>query len=671
MKHFIFIVSLLLYTKVASAQPKLNIDSLQKLLSATKEDTTRIILMAQISSDFTFYNPDSAFELVKRGLQLAQRINYSKGENYCRTTLGKLWWSIGDYSAALGFLLPLVKNAETTTDAWLRINILGFINATYRDQGDYREALKYAFKFVYLEDTYDQCKLCRHCYTAIAAIYLEMRQLDSTLFYLHRAFGYPPIFGDDGWMYLIAARTQAELNNYDSAFYFYRQSIPVLTLEENQKDLAGAFNNIASLFAKLKRSDSAFLYARKALSIASTKQYFREFMIANLILSKVYESLNTDSAFMYHKSAMAAKDSLYSQEKQRQISSYMFNEELRQQEIKYTKEQYNNRIKMYTLIAAGTIFLIIAVFLWLNNQHRRKAYKLLQRQKQETEIQKSKAEKTLEELKSTQAQLIQSEKMASLGELTAGIAHEIQNPLNFVTNFSEVNKELLVEMKDEIKKGNIDEVKVIADDVIENEQKINHHGKRADAIVKGMLQHSRISTGQKEPTDINALVDEYLRLAYYGLRAKDKSFNATTKTDFDESLSADDAGIGKINIVPQDIGRVLLNLFNNAFYSVTEKKKKLGELRLLDEQEYEPTVFVSTKKVYDKIEIRVNDNGVGIPQKVLDKIFQPFFTTKPTGQGTGLGLSLSYDIIKAHGGQLKMETKEGEFAEFIIQLPNG
>ena len=253
--------------------------------------------------------------------------------------------------------------------------------------------------------------------------------------------------------------------------------------------------------------------------------------------------------------------------------------------------------------------------------------------------------------------MIQSEKMASLGELTAGIAHEIQNPLNFVNNFSEVNKELLLEMNDEIDKGNLSEAKSIAKDVIDKEQKINHHGKRADAIVKGMLQHSRSSSGIKEPTDINALADEYLRLAYHGLRAKDKSFNATMKTDFDET-------IGNINIIPQDIGRVILNLITNAFYAVTEKKKQQPD-------GYEPTVSVSTKKLSDKVEIKVKDNGNGIPSKVLDKIFQPFFTTKPTGQGTGLGLSLSYDIVKAHGGELKVETKEGEGSEFIIQIPVG
>lgn len=263
---------------------------------------------------------------------------------------------------------------------------------------------------------------------------------------------------------------------------------------------------------------------------------------------------------------------------------------------------------------------------------------------------------SLEILKATQSQLIQSEKMASLGELTAGIAHEIQNPLNFVNNFSEVNTELIEEMKQEIEKGNMDEVRAIANDIADNEQKITQHGKRADAIVKGMLQHSRSSSGVKEPTNINAIADEYLRLAYHGLRAKDKSFNATLHTDFDQS-------IGKINAIPQDIGRVILNLITNAFYSVAEKKEQ-------QPTGYEPTVSVSTMMENGNVVIKVKDNGNGIPQKVLDKIYQPFFTTKPTGQGTGLGLSMSYEIVtKGHGGELKVETQEGQGAEFTIILP--
>jgi signal transduction histidine kinase len=326
-----------------------------------------------------------------------------------------------------------------------------------------------------------------------------------------------------------------------------------------------------------------------------------------------------------------------------------FNEQLRLQELEKEKIQTQSKIRTYVMLAGIGVFMLIAFLLYRNNRNRKKANTLLQKQKEEVQS-------TLSELKSTQAQLIQSEKMASLGELTAGIAHEIQNPLNFVNNFSEVNKELLGEMKDEMNKGNLDDAKAIANDVIENEEKINHHGKRADAIVKGMLQHSRSSTGVKEPANINALADEYLRLSYHGMRAKDKNFNAEIKTDFDET-------IGNINIVPQDIGRVLLNLYNNAFYAVNEKATQ-------QPNGYEPTISVSTKKLNTSIELTVKDNGNGIPQKIVDKIFQPFFTTKPTGLGTGLGLSLSYDIVKAHGGDLKVQTKEGAGSEFIIQIPS-
>lgn len=263
--------------------------------------------------------------------------------------------------------------------------------------------------------------------------------------------------------------------------------------------------------------------------------------------------------------------------------------------------------------------------------------------------------KSIDDLQNAQSQLVQSEKMASLGELTAGIAHEIQNPLNFVNNFSEVSGELLEEMREELEKGDLDEAKAISIDIQHNLDKINQHGKRADAIVKAMLQHSRISGGNKALTDINNLTDEYLRLAYHGLRVKDKSFNATLKTDLDPN-------VGQIDLVAQELGRVLLNLINNAFYAVTEKKKENGG-------EYEPTVQVTTKRLANWVEIVVKDNGKGIPKTVKDKIFQPFFTTKPTGQGTGLGLSISYDIVKAHGGEILLESTEGVGTEFCIRLP--
>ena len=305
------------------------------------------------------------------------------------------------------------------------------------------------------------------------------------------------------------------------------------------------------------------------------------------------------------------------------------------------------------------ILLVVAGF-WVHRYQKATVIKAERERARIKELAQAKEiEKAYHELKTTQVQLVQSEKMASLGELTAGIAHEIQNPLNFVNNFSDVSNELLDEMKTELTKGNISDAMTIADNIKQNLEKINHHGRRADGIVKGMLQHSRISSGQKEPTDINVLVDEYLRLAYHGLRAKDKSFNAKFETEFDKNA-------GKINIIPQDIGRVILNLINNAFYAVNEKARRSGN-------EYDPTVTVTTRLIRAPlggrgVEINVIDNGGGIPERIKDKIFQPFFTTKPTGQGTGLGLSLAYDIVKAHSGDIKVETKEGEGTVFTIIL---
>ncbi len=409
--------------------------------------------------------------------------------------------------------------------------------------------------------------------------------------------------------------------------------------------------HIANCYYQEKEYQSALQYATLSYNTANPTD-LRLGLKTNLLLADIYEVLGKkDSAYKYLRKYQDLLIASRKLENTRQIFELQINSivrdseeqisQLEQESLLKEQKNKNQRLLIFSTIGALLSTLLILFILYKNNKSKQKTNSVL--------------EQTLSNLKSAQSQLIQSEKMASLGELTAGIAHEIQNPLNFVNNFSEVNSELIAEMKQEIDKGNLQEVKSIADSIDENEQKIIVHGKRADAIVKNMLQHSRSSSGQNEPTDINALCNEYLKLSYHGLRAKDKSFNATMKTDFDNS-------IGKINIIPQDIGRVVLNLINNAFYAVDEKRKSGIE-------NYEPTVLVSTTREKDKIEIKVKDNGKGIPQNVLDKIFQPFFTTKPTGQGTGLGLSLSYDIVKAHGGELRVATKEGEGSEFTIQLP--
>jgi signal transduction histidine kinase len=414
------------------------------------------------------------------------------------------------------------------------------------------------------------------------------------------------------------------------------------------------------LYQSLEKPDSGLLYTREALEAFNLVGKERSKAIAYRMISDFYkDQKKNDSSFVYLRLATFLNDGLDKSEKKKlqEFQVAGFNEQLRLQELEKEKIKTQSKIRTYVMLVGIGVFMLIAFLFYRNNRTRKKANILLQKQKEEVQS-------TLSELRSAQSQLIQSEKMASLGEMTAGIAHEIQNPLNFVNNFSEVNKELIEELEIERVKANGERNEEIEEEIItnikENEEKINYHGKRADSIVRGMLEHSRSSTGVKEPTDINKLADEYLRLSYHGMRAKDKNFNVDFRTEFDNS-------IGKMNINPQDIGRVILNLINNAFYAVRERQK-------VDGVRYEPIVTISTVSIQPplggrSVQIKVADNGGGVPKNIVDKIFQPFFTTKPTGQGTGLGLSLAYDIAKSHGGEIKVETGEREGSTFIIQLP--
>src|ERR1017187_4999658 len=639
MKKIFIISSLLLLLIKVNAQDNIT-DSLKQLLSVAKEDTNKVQILIKLGWAYQWNKPDSAILYGLKARELSQQLNYIDGEIEIAFTLSEALCAKGNFSQALEIDLQAMQLAEKNGKQNLFSESM--IGSVYYYSGDYTKALKY-----YLKYKSDSDKIITG---VIGETYYHLSQLDSALTYISKAY---QIDKKDSWHwsvpYYYMALIEAKEGKFKDALDNYR--LGLLYSRNINQDIANGYNGIAVVFKQMGQVDSAVYYAKEAMKVAQKESLAPNVLDASALLTELYIKINTDSAFKYQGVMLAAKDSLFSEEKIKQLQNLSFNEQMRQQELQQTIQQtqlkYRNRLNVYILLAGLLILLIVALGLWRRNIYKQKSFALLHKQKEQIES-------TLTQLKSTQSQLIQSEKMASLGELTAGIAHEIQNPLNFANNFSEVNAELLTEMKDEIEKGNMDEVKSIANDVIENEEKINHHGKRADAIVKGMLQHSRSSTGIKESTNINALADEYLRLSYHGLRAKDKDFNAEIKTDFDKST-------GKINIIPQDIGRVLLNLYNNAFYAVTEKKKS-------GVQGYEPTVSVSTRKINDKIEIRVKDNGNGIPQKVVDKIFQPFFTTKPTGVGTGLGLSLSYDIVKAHGGEIKVNTSEGEFTEFVVQL---
>ena len=638
-------------------------DSLKHALQFASNDTARFAILDSIVYETAYVNIDTAVLYSQKCLLLSQKIKDPKIVAESLAGYGLMLANSGNYREGIDYVLQGMLISEGLPDTGLLFRDCMILSDVYKDNGDFNQALFYCEKAKQFVD--DNRDLFKEWLLRKGQTYEKFDYLDSAIVYTKKAYDEDiAIYGENqrGYIPIILGNIYRKKGNFSLAVEYYRLATPLASRGNIRKDLLEIYNGLARTFIKRGQTDSSIFYAHKALAIAKSTGFQVGTLDTYGILSDLYEKQkNMDSAVKYLKLTIEVKEKLFNQENERAIQNISFKERLKEQREAERQKELQGKIRLYILLAALTVFLVIAFILYRNNRHKQRAYGLLQRQKQEIDQQKSKVERALNELRTTQAQLIQSEKMASMGELTAGIAHEIQNPLNFVNNFSEVNKELLNEMSHEISKGNYSEVKALAQDVINNEEKVSEHGKRADAIVKNMLQHSRVSTGQKEPTDINALADEYLRLSYHGMKAKDKSFNATIQTDFDNL-------VGKIEVVPQEIGRVLLNLFNNAFYAVSEKAKQ-------NIPGYEPTLIVSTTSIIPPLEgkrgaeIRVKDNGVGIPEKLKEKIFQPFFTTKPTGQGTGLGLSLAYDIIKAHGGEIKVETKEAEGTTFIVQLP--
>ncbi len=652
-------ILLMVNVSASNAQPEIS-DSLRAILQNSRDDSSKVKRLMFACRYLPFNQPDSGLYYADSIIRLSEKIDYGYGKAIGYFQKGYSYSSLGDYSQAILYShqsLRMHAEIGDLSGSYPAFETLAYV---HEELGDYKKALEYqlqirevllslgdsAYNRYYSQITPTAGNIAVNDYH-IAIIYLQMGKVDSALKYGTLAFSYwqqkwssaPVVMGD-----IFFAK-----GDYPTALNYYR--MPIFG-RIHPLDSVKNFIGRANVFQKMKEEDSCRWYAEKGLGIARRLNYAKGIMQASEILSHVYERTDPQESVKFLRLSMAIKDSLYSKGRVNQVNSIAFNDELRKLDTIAAEKAARNRFKIWSLFGGMFTLLVTGLLLWRNNRHKKKTNLLLQTEKQTVE-------QTLERLKSTQSQLIQSEKMASLGELTAGIAHEIQNPLNFVNNFSEVNRELIEELKNEkskIKSERDDGLeKQLLNDIEQNLEKINHHGKRAEAIVKGMLQHSRSSSGQKEPTDINALADEYARLAYHGLRAKDKAFNATLKTDFDET-------IGVINIIPQDIGRVILNLINNAFYAVVEKKKQNSE-------GYEPVVSLTTKRLNDKVEIKVGDNGNGIPEKLLAKIFQPFFTTKPTGQGTGLGLSLAYDIVKAHGGELKVESKQGDGANFKIELP--
>lgn len=863
MKKLTFTLALIVLILNANAQSK-KIDTLRVALSkAAQSDTVRLKILRELIRSYFISKPDSCLLFAQEYYDMAVKYKRVLDQAQALNGMANSYTTLGDYAKGFSLYFKSIRLFESINNVPGVVIEYSNIGSGYTQKQEYLKALPYlqtalrkwnAYLKTHKPTNHTQKEERSVVLLNIGEVFLYTHQIDSADHYLQLSYAdskknnYVDLLGN---IERDLGEIEVARKHKDAALHYFRHSIPISVTNDDTEMLSVTYLSMANLYHLYKQQDSAEYYAQKAVVAAAAQGFLQDVYNAEKVLYAYYEEdHNLPQAYKYLKLSTATKDSLYSQDKVKQLLSLDFDEKQRLREIETNKAETRNTIRFYVLLAGVAILLLLVIIFWVANKHRKKAYNLLQRQKQETDLQRTKVEHTLEELSATQTQLvqsynnitvlsqigkeitstldldtilntvyqkvnqlmdasvfgigifipeeesiyyrmaiedgkrytpyrrkmdnknqlpvwciennkeifinnvrkeytnyireyaevidatlddgsrfkspvsliylpltaeekviglitvqsfredaytqrhldilktlasytsaalynassfeklqttvnelqltqkqlIQSEKMASLGELTAGIAHEIQNPLNFVNNFSEVNKELLVELKEQVDKGDLVEIKAIANNLIENEEKVNHHGKRADFIVKGMLQHSRASTGEKQSTNINTLADEFFKLSYHGLRAKNKSFNSEMTTHFDEKLP-------KVTVVQQDIGRVLLNLFNNAFYAVNQKAKTAG-------QGYKPSVEVSTTKENGSILIKVKDNGNGIPDVIKDKIMQPFFTTKPTGEGTGLGLSISYDIVViGHGGSIEADSKENIGSEFIIKLP--
>lgn len=664
-----------------------------------------------------------SFELSKESVELARRINYKKGLAHGLKSLAFCFVRVAKNEEAFPLLIEAQALLESQNDLEGLAVVNGYLAIVQRNRGDIGASLELSFKALELSQKTGFRENEGTDLYQIGVTYRHLGNFEKALDYLYRSLS---IYREDknslfqSYPINVIGSIYFENGDYAKALELFEEGLAGRRASMDKLGEAGSLDNIGLIHFKLGNYSEAINYCQQSFTIAESTGDKRTQSNALLHLAEIYKQTgDIKKATRFSNESLEIKKSIG--DKRREVETLLFLADLhkivsgdnkvlalldealkvaedlkmldllsqtRLQLSEYHKHHGNYKEALMHLdshINLEKEFHKNAIAQKVSNleitykaeEARKEADTVKQRNEQltrlneEIEAQRKKLVETLADLKATQAQLIQSEKMASLGELTAGIAHEIQNPLNFVNNFAEVNKELIEEVKSEKIKDkssrNEDLENELLNDIDQNLEKILLHGKRADAIVKGMLQHSRMSSGQKELTDINALVDEYLRLAHHGFRSKDKSFDSRLESDFDGS-------IGKINIIPQDIGRVILNLINNAFYTVKERAascKLLAVSLPTGQAGYEPRVSVKTNRNGENVLITVSDNGSGIADSIKEKIFQPFFTTKPTGQGTGLGLSLAYDIVKAHSGEIKVESKEGEGSKFIIQLPVG
>jgi two-component system, NtrC family, sensor kinase len=600
---------------------------------------------------------DKSIRYYDSALYIYKTINDLKGEAAVLNYIGICHQQLGDYRKAIDFTLQgLVVRKKTDDHQGIMFSYLNVGNM-FLAGGQTEIAIRYYNEAISHADS-NQIIPPSMAFNMLGKSYLQLGELEKAGDYLIPSRGkYDNGFPDK----LLVAEFYYLTGQLDSAAAYFEDIARRCEKNKASDSLAQALNGLSRIYLYRKNYDKAFELAKNA-SLVQGQLYNKTVATTAGLLSELYEYRKDPAMALYYlKKQHGIQDSMINSNYQNKLAYFESKNDMDKLEaqMQILSIQKSLQEKLYKqekllrnyLLGIAALILLTAFFVIRNINSKRRQ---IQTQNKQLDEQKTNVEKAYNDLKAAQSQLIQSEKMASLGELTAGIAHEIQNPLNFVNNFSDVNRELLQEIIEAVSQGDLPEIKNLANDIRSNEEKIHEHGKRADAIVKSMLQHSKANAGQKELTDINKLCNECLQLAYHGFRAKEKEFNVKLGTSFDPTAS-------HLDIIPQEIGRVLINLYNNAFYSVHEK--------FMSTNDYVPTVNLVTQKNSDWLEIMVVDNGTGIPEHIRNKIFQPFFTTKPTGQGTGLGLSLSYDIIKAHGGDIIVESKLGEGSMFTVKLP--
>ncbi|AII52127.1 hypothetical protein N008_09070 [Hymenobacter sp. APR13] len=696
--------------------PSRALDSLRQVVATHPQaDTTRVRSLQALATEVGKQQPVEAIALTKQALALARQIADPVGEGQALLRLGTLYRRQADYTPALQYTEQARRLFTRRADLAGLSNVYMQLSLIYMVQGSPVPAVQAALKGLHLAEQVGDPQAQVRLRATLGNIYHQVGDYHSAVLVLQTALRDARKIGDEraiasalnvlGNSYQQQQRYQLALASYQQAIALNRKlgdsksetidEIDVAELYEEQgryalallhgqraRQLTRTGNDMFSLpaaelilarvYLALSQPDSAIALARHGLQLSQQHRNNENIRNASDVLARAYSARHDSArAFQYLQLFVAYKDTLSGEEVQRQTSALRYGFELdkKQQQIALltktrqlqAQKSARQRQQLYALLAGLGGLLVLASLLWRNIVLKQRANRQLNERNDQIAQQRDNLDQALHQLQATQSQLVQREKMASLGELTAGVAHEIQNPLNFVNNFAEVSGELLAELRQELDAEPLLAARravlsALLQDLDGMQQKIAEHGHRADSIVKGMLEHSRASTGQRRPTDLNALVDEYLRLSYHGLRAKNKNFNVLITTHLDPHM-------GLVEVVPQDLSRVLLNLFTNAFYAVAEKQRNVA-------RPYQPEVRVCTRRHTSEVEIRVRDNGTGIAAALTDKVFQPFFTTKPPGEGTGLGLSLSYDMVtRVHGGTLSVDTQEGEFTEFIIRLP--